>query len=193
MERTTYRTLPEDQLIALLKQGDESAFNEIYLRYYDFLITYSFKLTGDEQESKDIVQDLFVNLWTNRLKTEITGKLFSYLHQGVRYGFLYRERGKNSTTRFQEGLKHFLKRENNAVDNYILEKELIARLEKLAMTLPGKTGKVFLMTHFGNYSPEEIAKAMGINERTVKNLLSQAVKNMKLRLGLALLLGILLP
>ena len=192
MKSTSYETLLEDELIPLLTHGDRKAFKEIFNRYNHFLLSYADRLTRDTQESEDLIQEIFVRVWEHRERFDPSKSLFNYLKVSVRNGFLNQERSKNNRTAFKEELLHYLTNGYDGADQELLDKELISRLENIAQSLPGKMGKVFLMTHFENYSNEAIADALQVSDKTVKNLLSQAVVNIRLRLGLSVALAILL-
>ncbi|WP_270089175.1 RNA polymerase sigma factor [Sphingobacterium sp. SYP-B4668] len=192
MKLTNYHVLPENHLIPLLKNGDREAFEEIFNRYYHFLLQYADQLTHDSQQSEDLIQEIFIRAWQNRERFDDSKNLFNYLKVSVRNGFLNQERTKTTHTAFKKELTHYLTAGYTTADQGMIEKELIARLESIAAALPGKMGKVFMMTHFENCSNEEIALALGVSEKTVKNLLSQAVGNIRLRMGLSLALAILL-
>lgn len=192
--KRNYRDLDEAELLRLLEKGDERAFKEIYLRFHDFLYSYAFRLTrGNEQESEDILQTLFLNLWTKRADLQITGKLFNYLSQSVRYGFLNQERIKSNLSRYQDDLFRFIEEGKATTDEYLFENELTARLRQVAESIPGKGGEVFLLYHLEQYDHAQIAAKLSISEKTVKNLLSRSTKDIRLRLGLALALLFVLP
>ncbi|SEM04025.1 RNA polymerase, sigma subunit, SigY [bacterium A37T11] len=183
----------EKELLLRLKEGDEVVFTRIYHHYHPFLYSLAYKLTGDEDESNDIIQDIFIKFWQKRAQLDIQGMLLGYLQFMVRNCFLNRERDRGTWSRYQADLMDYLKEERLPVEEYVFERELIVRLEQIAATLPGKMGQVFLMTHFQHFSEAEIALALGISEKTVKNLLSMAMGNVKVQLGLSVLLFLLQP
>lgn len=182
-----YSQLEDTELMEMLKQDDESAFREIYNRFHDFLYTYAFRLTGgNEEESQDIVQTIFLNLWDKRSTLSISGKMFNYLNQSVRYGFLNQQRNKANLTTYKTDLLKYINGGMTQTDDYIFEKELVERLRRLAQEMPGKGGDIFLLYYFDNYSHAEIAGTLGISEKTVKNLLSRSTKDLRLKLGFSL-------
>lgn len=189
-----YSKLDENELLALLQESNEKAFKEIYLRFHDFLYSYAFRLTrGNEQESEDILQTLFLNLWSKRDELQISGKLFNYLSQSVRYGFLNQERSKSNLSRYQDDLFRFIEEGKATTEEYLFESELVLRLRQVADSIPGKGGEVFLLFHLEQYDHSQIADKLGISEKTVKNLLSRSTKDIRLKLGLALTLLFVLP
>lgn len=188
-----YSDLEDSALLELLKQDDEIAFKEIYVRFHDFLYHYAFRLTnGDKQESQDILQTLFLNLWNKRNEIHISGKLFSYLYQSIQYGFLNQERSKSTFSRYSEDLRNYINEGKATTEEYIFEKELTQRLRQIAAAMPGKGGEVFTLFYFDNYTHTEIADILGISEKTAKNLLYKSTKDIRLKIGLSIVLLFLL-
>src|SRR5690606_27992219 len=145
----------------------------------------------DQDEAKDIVQTIFFNLWNNRKQLSVKGPLFNYLVKSVRYGFYKSIRSKQVVSKYEADLRQYLLEKRDTTDEYIQEKELMERLEKLAESFPDTMGKVFVMTYFQQLSPVEIADRLHISVRTVQNLLSQAGTRARLGIGLAIALALL--
>lgn len=58
-----YSSLPDENLLLLLKKGDGLAFGEMFERYGPVLTSFAYRKTLDWQIAKDIVQDTFTYLW----------------------------------------------------------------------------------------------------------------------------------
>ena len=183
--------LNDKELLNLLSEDNEPAFNEIYHRYHDFLYAYAYKLTGDPDDSNEIIQTIFINLWTKRSELRIHRQLITYLHRSVRFGFLNMIKSRSVLTRYEADLQRYLDTKQHAVDEYLIEKELIEQLRAIAGALPGKYGKVFLLSCFENHSTEELADIMQVSEGTIRNILTKAVKDVRLQAGLAIALAVL--
>lgn len=56
----------DPELILLLKKGEESAFEEIYERYWEKMASCAYKLTKSERHVYDLLSDVFISLWRNR-------------------------------------------------------------------------------------------------------------------------------
>lgn len=182
-----YRDRSEEELLSLMcKEDDHVAFTEIYARFSEFLLVYGYKVTQDTSESQDIVQNIFINLWSKRKNLQIKGPLSHYLIQSVRFGFLKAVRSKQTFASYEADLREFLAVHSGAADEYILEKELITKLMLLADSFPETMGKVFILSFFDQMTPQEIADHLKISERTVRNLMSESSKRAKLNLGLAI-------
>src|SRR5882757_8926667 len=81
---TTYNELKDQQLASLLKEGDHAAYVEIYNRYHAALYIHAFKRLQVREDSRDIIQELFTNLWLKREEMTLTGHLSGYLYTAVR-------------------------------------------------------------------------------------------------------------
>ncbi|HET7118740.1 MAG TPA: sigma factor, partial [Hanamia sp.] len=55
----------EEDLVLLLKSGDESAFSYLYDHYSGALNGIIFKIINDTTLSEDILQEAFVKIWNN--------------------------------------------------------------------------------------------------------------------------------
>lgn len=182
--------ISDKQLFSLLKGGDKRAFSQIYDRYHPLLYTFAYKLTGDEPVSKDIVQEVFVSLWEKQSEVDFSSSMSAYLYSAVRYQFLKQVRHSKVRKDYIEGFAAYLEEGCTVTEDYIREKELLHRIEELAKKLPGKMGKVFLLNRFENHSNLEIAEQLHISEKTAKNLLSMAIKNLRPMLEITLLFAL---
>jgi RNA polymerase sigma-70 factor, ECF subfamily len=56
--------LNNEQLAEALRNGDQQAFETIYRRYKDELLTYAIRLTSNDDAAEDLVQEAFLRLAT---------------------------------------------------------------------------------------------------------------------------------
>ena len=54
---------PDEELVARCVAGDESAFNDIVVRYQDSLFRLSYYWTGNRDDAQDLSQDCFIHLF----------------------------------------------------------------------------------------------------------------------------------
>ncbi|MGE8379128.1 MAG: RNA polymerase sigma factor [Sphingobacterium sp.] len=59
-------TVGEQKLWTEFKGGSYDAFSEIYHLFATDIITYGFKIHHDEDLIRDVMHDLFVELWITR-------------------------------------------------------------------------------------------------------------------------------
>lgn len=63
---------------------NEQAFGLLYERYFPLLFIYASKIISDEEVVKDILQDVFVSLWS-KTGLEINTSFSSYIYAAVRF------------------------------------------------------------------------------------------------------------
>ncbi|MCZ4221761.1 RNA polymerase sigma-70 factor [Pedobacter rhodius] len=168
--------LSDDELLLLLKKEDKLAFSEIYNRYWEKMVSYSVRLTKSEDESADIVQEIFVSLWNRKLELIVKGSLASYLIKSTRnLSLRYIERNIHSID-FVEKLTEFIVDKSQNIEENISFKELQDKIESGIAKLPKKMQQVYLLSRDEQLSYREIAEKLQIAEGTVKKQISNALK-----------------
>src|SRR5690606_33833779 len=98
----------EKDLLKRLQDGDETAFKAIYHQYHPALYLYAYKLTEDEDDAADLVQELFITLWENRNRIDIKESLRAYLYRSIRHRFLNLSAHHHVRKNFAEGFQSYL-------------------------------------------------------------------------------------
>jgi len=171
-----YDKLSDIELTALLKEGDDAAFTEIYNRYWEKMASYAIRLTKSSDEGADIIQEMFVSLWNRRESLEVRGTLISYLIKGTRnLSLKYIE--KNLTKhRFLERLSVVSQDLSSEIEENLSAKELQQYVDGAVAKLPGKMKEIYLLSRDEQLSHREISQRLGIAEGTVKKQISNALK-----------------
>ena len=185
---SAYNSYTDMELTDLLKSGDEGAFTEIYHRFSGLLYSYSYKLAKDADVAQDLVQELFISLWDKRDSVTFNTSLAGYLYTTVRYKFLKQVAHEKVKTIYAEDFISYMASGSDAVCNYISDKELLLEVEKLVAHLPKKMARIFIASRMEHRSHEEIAEEMNLSEKTIKNVMSQAAKNLRLKIRVLLML-----
>jgi len=183
--RGTLRDLsfPDSELVDLLTQGDERAFSEIYQRYFGLLYLHAYKILGNEEDVKDILQDLFTTIWIRRDNLNITGELSAYLYTSVRYKIFDTLSHKKVAARYIESLNAFAEKGVMNTDYRLRERELTALIEKGISDLPEKMRHIFELSRKENYSHREIALELNLSEQTVRTQVKNALRVLRVKLG----------
>jgi RNA polymerase sigma-70 factor (ECF subfamily) len=188
----TYTDLSDDKLVALLKQGNEQALKEIFTRYNKLLYSYAYKKLEDQEEAKDLVQDLFIRLWSNRESFFLKTSLPSYLFRAVRNRALDIFAHKKIKSDYVASFQAFIDLPQSTTDYLVREKDISALIDREIQSLPPKMREIFILSRKENYSHKEIAKKIGISEETVTKQIKRALKILRLRLKLVLIIAFLL-
>jgi DNA-directed RNA polymerase specialized sigma24 family protein len=79
-----YSKLSDAELSKLLREGNRLAFAETYTRSKWLLHAHAYKWMSDREEAKDIIQELFSDLWDKRESIVFSTTLSGYLYASVR-------------------------------------------------------------------------------------------------------------
>jgi len=180
-----YSTYSDEQLLAFVKKHDVAAFTEIYNRFRGLLYVYARKITNDGVDAEDIVQDIFIKLWDNRISLVLKSSLSSYLYTAVRYKFFDLVAHQKVRSDYTALFQRYLDVSENPVEEYINEKELTLLIEREVANLPDKMRQIFELSRNNGLSHKEIALQLGIAEKTVKNQVNNALKTLRTKLGAA--------
>jgi RNA polymerase sigma-70 factor (family 1) len=176
-----YKLLSDDILVKLLKVDDESAFKEIYTKYWKRLFSAAFHRLGSKEISKEIVQNIFLNIWEKRNSLSINN-LENYLQTSIKNRVVnYIESTVVQRKYQQHMLKNFAPNslETEATLQY---NELYLALEKALILLPPKTRDIFKMSRFEKLSIKEIALHFGISEKAVEYHITSSLKILRVSL-----------
>ena len=163
-------------LIAGIKRDDYSSYNQLFVRYYNRLCLFVFKLTQSYSASEDIVQELFVRLWMNREKLEIRGNISGYLYQASRNSALNYLRAENNRKKTIDRIPF---QEESTDENLIEQVEFSAALYKCIEQLPARSKDVFMKSRFDGLKQQEISDQLGISIKTIKNQIWKSLQFLK--------------
>lgn len=163
----------DDTLLSAIYDGDRTAFDILFKRYYAVLCTYACRFVSLE-DAEEIVQNLMVNLWEKRASIRISSSLKQYLFRSVYLGSL-NNISQNETKKRIEKIYYDSIIDNEYFDTYQL-KELNKRISKAVSDLPESYKETFIMHRHDNLSYKEIAEKLNISPKTVDYRIQQALK-----------------
>jgi len=183
-----YGTYTDQELMASLKQGDKSAFTEVYNRHKGELFLFAMKLVKDEDLAADLVQDVLISFWDRREVAAVKSTIAAYLFKALRYRFFDWVDQQKVRADYAASFQQFIDAGEWVTDNQVAEKELMTFVEAQIERLPEKMRAVFIMSYKENLSYQEIGERLNISEKTAHNQANNALKILKLKLGMQLLL-----
>lgn len=178
-----YTELNDAELIELMRGGDEHAFREIYVRNSKLLIIYAHKKLKDIDEAKDVVQEIFANLWANRDACAVESNLSGYLYRCVLNKVLNIFRHKDITQWHVEGIQQLLDQGLPDTDYQVREKDIARIIEKEIQALPPRMKEVFDLRRKEYLTNKQIAERLDISEHTVATQIKKTLKILRGRLG----------
>jgi RNA polymerase sigma-70 factor (ECF subfamily) len=184
-----YVEYTDEQLIDLLKSSNETAFAEIYDRYWQQLYRSACRKLADSGQAEEIIQDIFMDIWKRRKELQVR-HLPAYLEQAVRFRLI------NFVTRqkipaFFDLFETLLYSPYEA-DVLLKQKDLISLIEAWIGTLPETQRHIFIQHYIKELSVKEIAVSMDLSPKTIQNNLSLSLRHLRTRLAALLAICYLL-
>lgn len=179
-----YKNTDEISLLGLIKADDYAAFNELYERYWSTLYAPAYNVLRDKDACMDVVQEIFIWFWEHRAHWQLSS-CKGYLLAAVKFKVANSIRRNKIQASFFERLSE---RQEDLADDMNAEMdvaELRRFIQILIDELPEKCRQVFQLSRIEQLSNREIAKKLGISEKTVENQITTAIKKLRLRISTA--------
>jgi RNA polymerase sigma-70 factor (family 1) len=180
---SVYNNLSDFELVALIKSDDHNAYREIYYRYTGILFTHAYSKLQDSDEANDVVQDVLSYLWSKRSTIEFQINVSGYLYISLRNKILNIIAQKKNESKYVDSLQNYLNQDNADTDYLTRTNQLMAIVESEISKMPVKMREVFELSRKNHLSHREIAQKLGISETTVKDHVNNALKILRLKLG----------
>lgn len=170
-----YQGYKDEVLISLIQKSDEDAFTELFGRYWKDLYSSALKRMSSGDDAKDIIQELFVKLWTKRQSLPGDMEVCNYLFAALKYSIInYLQADKLRLHHANLILQTVSKTEASIVESQIDSQDLEVIIEQAIEYMPDRMKEVFILKYKNGYTPQEIAAQLSLNVQSVKNYLTNA-------------------
>lgn len=164
-----------------LKEGDPSAYEELFKQTYPRLQGYCSLFVHDQAQANDLVQECFVRLWEKRQTISASQSVESLLFVMLRNRCLnyLRDRKNDLTGDSLSGiseteLQHLYQLDFTGREEKTLEEKLIEAIRDSVDKLPEKRKLVFVKAKIEGKKNKEVAEELGISVKAVEKHLHQA-------------------
>ncbi|MCU4154707.1 RNA polymerase sigma-70 factor [Carboxylicivirga sp. A043] len=181
---------PDTELVKVFAIDETKAFEGLYLKYGRKLLEFAGHYMPSKDDAEEVVQKVFIKLWQKRHELKhnesVKGYIFTIAYNEIRKAFIKQ------------------KRENELIQSYYLEHDqngseaseeidyamLARKVDAIVEEMPKKRKMVYLLCKKEGLTVNEVAAHLQLSEKTVKNQLTAAYRQIREQLqgGLALLL-----
>ena len=177
MDLTT--TYSEEELVLLLKQQSRDAFNYLYRQYSAVLYGVINKVVYDEQTAQDVLQEVFVKIWSNIGQYDAKkGRIYTWMINIARNASIDKLRSKG------EIMKGKIQTGEDVVNN--LERGMKTEqitdtigLRKMVAALKPEYETIISLAYFKGFTLDEISKTLGIPLGTVKTRMRNGIQQLR--------------
>ncbi|SMO85109.1 RNA polymerase sigma factor, sigma-70 family [Chryseobacterium rhizoplanae] len=186
-----HRKLTDFQLYELLKKGDPTSLEHIYLRYKRLLFWLGKQMLDDDFVVETLVQDTFLKLWQHRDSIETPNHIFGFLRFVLKRDCIsYFTAPKNKFARLTASLESFENYQDyligfdpqNDKENLLNQESEQKKFDEVNKVLrvinPKRKHLIELCLQYGfRYKP--IAEAMGSSVKDISNEVSKAINDLR--------------
>lgn len=172
-----------EQLLFSLKKGDRTAFRAIFDLYQNRVYHFVHSLTKSDYITEEIVQEVFIKIWTKRetLEPGLSFEAFLFtIARNLTYNHLRSIANQRSLKEeFWKNVSHL----NKQTEDTLLLAEYETLVEDILQNIPTQKRSIFILSRQQGKSNQEIAELLGISPKTVKNHLWATLQIIKRQLG----------
>ena len=174
-----YSIYSDKDLLILLHNEDEKAYETLYERYWSKVYNHAFSYFYSQEISKDIVQELFLKLWESRFELKDINKFESYLFIMSRNKIMTTLRQLLKRRDIQGSVMEVAYSHADAADQHLIGRQTLQQVNAALSQLPARQQLVFRMSREEGLTHSEIAEQLKINRYTVKNHLVHALATLR--------------
>jgi RNA polymerase sigma-70 factor (family 1) len=170
------RLYPPNEVLRQLTEGNESAFKQIYDRYWLGIYKTVKRYTKSQEVAEDIVQEIFTTLWHNRTHFIEVINIEYYLITMAK-NLTYKTLRKMAFER--QVRNHWSEeslRKENVENDAVLDQQYAQLLQHAVGLLPSQQKQIFQMAKVEGLSHKDIAAQLKISHLTVKTHMAKALR-----------------
>jgi len=183
-------TVDEREILQLVAHGDERAFRWLFNQYHHRLGTHIYNITKSHEIAEEVVQDVFLKIWTNRTSLSDIVNFKAYLYVASKnhaLNCLKRIAHERALTTELQDVSYEVGTDDPCDENerYILVDEAIDHL-------PPQQRLVYLLSRHERLQYAEIADRMSLSRETVKKYLQISTESITCYIRKRLTISILI-
>jgi RNA polymerase sigma-70 factor (ECF subfamily) len=151
-------------------------FRKLFECHFTPLVKYSYTITKDKEQSKDIVQSFFTEFWKNGNMDRIDSFESFAFHSIKNKSLSYRR----DRRKFDGEVPEYAADQRLSVDDQHFPAYL---LESAILSLPDKCREVFTLSKMDGLTYDEIAATLNVSVKTVEKHISVGLQKLKEKLA----------
>ncbi|UCH61921.1 MAG: RNA polymerase sigma-70 factor [Fidelibacterota bacterium] len=168
----------EQDWVRDIREGNSRAFERLFRTYCGPLVNFARRFGLDLPVAENIVQDVFLSVWTRRTQLDPVAAIRAYLYTAVRNQALKQLRHEKVEQRSREAMSTSRLAEDTPEKNWS-QQELAGEIRSAVDQLPQRCRTIFTMSRYDNLTYGEIAQILGISVKTVETQMGRALKSLR--------------
>jgi RNA polymerase sigma-70 factor (ECF subfamily) len=166
------------QLQARIAAGDETAFTQLYLHFGKKLTLFTFSLVRSREIAEELVEDVFVKLWAQRLRITSINNITVYLYVAVKNMALNKlsQKAKELITAPFDFLDSTADEFSSDPYDLMITSEMMAQMQHVIDALPPRCKMIFKLVREDGLKYKEVAEILNISVNTIDVQMAIAIK-----------------
>lgn len=187
-----YKGYAENELIELLRQGDQEALAALYYLHFKPLKYYAQRTTKSPFLAEDIVHDTFVKVWEKRTEIDPSKLFRAFLFTIAKRSILNMLKRAQHESSIMMEIRKYAKQEENTTELQLNYRESNGLMSEAINQLKGQSKEVFIKCKIDGLSYRQAAEELGITESTVNKHMNKALTSIREYIHLKNALSVLL-
>ncbi|MEN8138412.1 MAG: sigma-70 family RNA polymerase sigma factor [Bacteroidota bacterium] len=171
-DKTDRKELSQEVLWLKFIGGDNHAIDNIYRQNYQALFIYGQRFKIDTSTVEDTIQTLFINLFKYRKSLKEVKSVKAYIFRSFR-NIILKQSSDLSIFSLIDNID--TEEKNDTHDHEVL----VYEVKKVMNDLSPREREIILLKYFEDYKNDEIAEILGIENKTVRNLVTRALNRFR--------------
>lgn len=165
------------ELQVAIAAGDLRAFKKLFDLYAERLTHFAYSIVRNREEAIQIMDEVFVRLWSRRENCTQIENLTTYLYTAVKNTAL-NTLSKNAKEAVVHSFDNIdIQLDNNHIpDSLLVSAEILSKIHDAVESLPPKCKVIFKLVREDGLKYKEVAEILSISENTVDAQMVVAVK-----------------
>jgi len=161
-----------------LSVSDENALAELYRYYYKKLVQFSKSIVRTNELAEEVVEDVFIKLWCNRVSIHEIQNLNVYLYIAVKNTSLntLSQKARQLISAPFDFLNIEFENELGKPDDLLITAEMMQRMQQAIDALPPRCKMIFKLIREDGLKYKEVAEILNISVNTIDAQMAIAVK-----------------
>jgi RNA polymerase sigma-70 factor (family 1) len=161
-----------------IAKSDQKAFAQLHTRFYRKLCQFAYSLVRSKETAEEIVEDVFIRIWSNRHSITAIDNLTVYLYVAVKnkaLNILSKKAHELVTAPF-DFLEIDIPSQNSDPQDLLINNEIMHRMHKAVNDLPPRCKMIFKLVREDGLKYKEVAQILNISVNTIDAQMAIAVK-----------------
>jgi RNA polymerase sigma factor (sigma-70 family) len=165
-----------------IRAGSNNAYEQLFIRYADFMLAYGLKFTVDRELVKDVIQNVFTRIISNHGNIGETDNVKAYLLASLRREIAVSMHNKNTLSLDNDEPRFNIMpmvAEADSLDDGEDKEQLIALLNKAIERLTPRQQEAVYLRYIQELPMKEVSTMLDMNYQSTRNLLHRAITKLR--------------